>query len=635
MQGRSSATALYISEAIEMTKKQKKRLARIVISAVMTVALLIADPDVEWYFVLALWLLPYLTVGYDILLSAAHGLIHGQLLDENFLMSIATLGALALAAWGRGDYVEAVAVMLLYQTGELFQGIALGKSRRSISALMEIRPDYATLEREGELVRVSPEEVAVGSVILVNPGERVAIDGVVISGESEADVSALTGESLPRALIEGDEVLSGSVNMTSPLRIRTTKEYGESAVARILELVENASSRKSAQEKFISKFAKIYTPIVCAAALLLALLPPLICTLLYGYGDWGEWIYRALSFLVISCPCALVISIPMGFFASLGGCSRRGILIKGSNYIEALSSIDCVALDKTGTLTKGVLEVSEIVARDGSDIDKDTLLEYAAHAELASSHPVAQAILRAYGKATDRDRVSDICEHGGRGVSASVDGRRIAVGNERLVGADGGAPEGVVRISVDGVYAGYIRLADSPKENARAAVAALRRAGVRHAVMLTGDSEAIARPLGEALGLDGVRAELLPEDKVRALEELSLLGYRVAFAGDGVNDAPVLARADVGIAMGGIGSEAATSAADTVICDDDIEKIAEAIARAKKCMRIARFNIVFSIGVKALCLLLAALGVAGMDLAIFADVGVMVLAVLNAMRCLY
>lgn len=618
-----------------MTKKQKKRLARIIISAVLMTALILIKPDLEWYFELALWLLPYLIVGFDVLLGALTGLFSGRILDENFLMAIATVGAIALALWGRGDYLEAVAVMLLYQTGELFQSIALGKSRRSISTLMEIRPDYATLEREGELVRVSPEEVAVGSVILVNPGERVAIDGEVLEGESELDVSALTGESLPRTVSIGEEVLSASVNMTSPLRIRTTKEYGESAVARILELVENASSHKSRQEKFISRFAKVYTPIVCAAALLLALLPPLITVLLGGDADWGEWIYRALSFLVISCPCALVISIPMGFFSSLGGCSRRGILIKGSNYIEALSRIDCVALDKTGTLTKGVLEVGEVAVRDGADISADTLLEYAAHAESASSHPVAQAILRAYGRDIGRDRVSEVFETGGRGVSASVDKIRVSVGNSRLVDIPEGVPQGAVYISLDGDYAGYIRLADSPKDNAKRAVDALRKAGVRRVVMLTGDSATVASSVAREIGIDEFRAELLPKDKVSALDELSKEGYRVAFAGDGVNDAPVLARADVGIAMGGIGSEAATSAADAVICDDDIEKIAEAIVRSKKCMRIARTNVILSIGLKLVCLLLVAIGVAGMDLAIFADVGVMVLAVLNAMRCLY
>ena len=617
-----------------MTKKQKKSLIRIAAAALLMLALLIFAPDLEWYFELPLWLLPYLIIGYDVLLRAAEGIIHGQLLDENFLMAIATVGALALAVWGRGDYTEAVAVMLFYQTGELFQSIALGKSRRSISALMEIRPDRATLEKDGELTSVLPEEVEVGSVIVVNPGERVAIDGVVLSGSSEIDTSALTGESLPRSVSEGDEILSASVNMTSPLRIRTIKPYGESAVARILELVENASSHKSRPEKFISKFARIYTPAVCAAALLLAVIPPLFIEITGGFADLGEWIYRALSFLVISCPCALVISIPMGFFASLGGNSRRGILIKGSDYIETLARIGCVALDKTGTITKGVLEVSAVVVSEESGVSEESLIEYAALAESASSHPIAEAIVRAYGKRPDRSRVGEIKEISGRGIVAFVDGAEVSVGNRRLVeSAD--APDGAVCISLNGRYAGYITLSDSPKDNAREAVEALLRVGVKRVVMLTGDSAAVARRIGEQVGIDEIRSELLPEDKVKALESLIAEGHRVAFVGDGINDAPVLAGADVGIAMGAIGSDAATSAADVVIIDDDIGKVAEAIRLSRKCMRIARANIVFSVGVKLSCLLLVALGIAGMDLAIFADVGVLVLAVLNAMRCLY
>ncbi len=616
-----------------MTKKQKKSLARIIISALCLVALLIFKPDVKWYFELALWLVPYLIIGYDILLLAARGLIHGQLLDENFLMAIATVGAIALAVWGRGDYVEAVAVMLFYQIGELFQSIALGKSRRSISALMEIRPDQAVIERDGELITLSPEEVEVGSIMLVNPGERVAIDGEVLAGVSDIDVSALTGESLPRTVEPGDEILSASVNMTSPLRIRTTKPYGESAVARILELVENASSNKSREEKFISKFAKVYTPSVCAAALLLAVLPPIISTCKGNSPEWSEWIYRALSFLVISCPCALVISIPMGFFASLGGNSRKGILIKGSNYIESLSRIDCVALDKTGTLTKGKLEVSAVVPADSS-ISEEELLEYAALAESASSHPIAKAIVSAYGREVERGRVEDVREISGCGVVARLDGREISVGNRRLVG-ESDAPSGAVLIAIDGRYCGYIALADSPKENAAEAIRALKKVGIKRVVMLTGDTAEVAEAIGREVGVDEVRSELLPEDKVGALETLVSEGYKVGFAGDGINDAPVLARADVGIAMGGIGSDAATAAADVVITDDDISKIAEAIRLSRKCMRVARVNIIFSVGIKLLCLLLVALGVAGMDLAIFADVGVMVLAVLNAMRCLY
>ena len=616
-----------------MTRKQKKSLARIIISALCLVALLILKPDVKWYFELILWLVPYLIIGYDVLLLAARGLIHGQLLDENFLMAIATVGAIVLAVWGRGDYLEAVAVMLFYQTGELFQSIALGKSRRSISALMEIRPDQAVIEKDGELITLSPEEVEVGSIMLVNPGERVAIDGEVLDGVSDIDVSALTGESLPRTVAVGDEILSASVNMTSPLKIRTTKPYGESAVARILDLVENASSHKSREEKFISKFAKIYTPSVCAAALLLAVIPPLILMWLGVSPEWSEWIYRALSFLVISCPCALVISIPMGFFASLGGNSRKGILIKGSNYIESLSRIDCVALDKTGTLTKGILEVSAVVPTDSS-VSKDELLEYAALAESASSHPIAKAILRAYGRETERGRVENIKEISGCGVVATIDGKEVSVGNRRLV-SEGDLPSGAVLVSVDGRYCGYISLADSPKENARDAIRALKRAGIKKVVMLTGDTAAVAEAIGREVGVDEVRSELLPEDKVSALESLISKGYKVAFAGDGINDSPVLARADVGIAMGGIGSDAATAASDVVITDDDISKIAEAIRLSRKCMRVARVNIVFSVGVKLLCLLLTALGIAGMELAIFADVGVMILAVLNAMRCLY
>ena len=616
-----------------MTRKQKKSLARIIISTLCLGALLIFKPDVKWYFELILWLVPYLIIGYDVLLLAARGLIHGQLLDENFLMAIATVGAVVLAVWGKGDYVEAVAVMLFYQTGELFQSIALGKSRKSISALMEIRPDQAVIERDGELITLSPEEVEVGSVMLVNPGERVAIDGEVLDGVSDIDVSALTGESLPRTVEVGDEVLSASVNMTSPLKIRTTKPYGESAVARILDLVENASSHKSREEKFISKFAKVYTPSVCAAALLLAVVPPLISLCINASPEWSEWIYRALSFLVISCPCALVISIPMGFFASLGGNSRKGILIKGSNYIESLSRIDCVALDKTGTLTKGILEVSAVVPTDSS-MSEAELLEYAALAESASSHPIAKAIFRAYGREIERGRIGEIKEISGCGVVAVIDGKEVSVGNRRLVEANN-APSGSVLVSVGGGYCGYIALADSPKDNAKEAIYALKKAGIKRVVMLTGDTASVAEDIGREVGVDDVRSELLPENKVSALEALSAEGYKIAFAGDGINDAPVLARADVGIAMGGIGSDAATAAADVVITDDDISKIAEAIRLSRKCMRVARVNIIFSVGIKLLCLLLVALGVAGMDLAIFADVGVMVLAVLNAMRCLY
>jgi Cd2+/Zn2+-exporting ATPase len=616
-----------------MTRKQKKRLLRIIVSAAWMLALLVLDFELEWYVELPLWLVPYLVIGYDVLLSAARGLIHGQLLDENFLMAIATVGALAIAIWGRGDYTEAVAVMLFYQIGELFQSIALGKSRKSISALMDIRPDFARVERAGELLELAPEEVAIGEIIIVNPGERVAIDGVIESGESTIDCSALTGESVPNDVSSGDEILSASVNLSSPLRICTTKLYGESAVARILDLVENASSRKSKSEKFISKFARIYTPAVCAAALLLAIIPPIVLGAAGKDANAGEWIYRALSFLVISCPCALVISIPMGFFASLGGASKRGILVKGSNCLETLAKVNCVATDKTGTLTKGRFEVREVEA---VGIDAAKLLEYAAHAEYASSHPIARSIVSAYGGEIDRARVSEIRELRGKGVIATVGGVEVRIGTHLLVGGEPRGSDGatMLYVSVGGVFAGYITLADSPKENAAAAVRALGGLGVR-TIMLTGDREEVGRAVAREVGIEDVRAELLPEDKVGELESLMESGRKVAFVGDGINDAPVLARADVGIAMGGIGSDAATDAADVVIMDDDISKVADAIKLSRKCMRIAKQNIVFSIGVKLACLCLVAIGVAGMDLAIFADVGVLVIAVINSMRGLY
>jgi Cd2+/Zn2+-exporting ATPase len=616
-----------------MTRKQKKRLLRIIVSAAWMLALLVLDFELEWYVELPLWLVPYLVIGYDVLLSAARGLIHGQLLDENFLMAIATVGALAIAIWGRGDYTEAVAVMLFYQIGELFQSIALGKSRKSISALMDIRPDFARVERAGELLELAPEEVAIGEIIIVNPGERVAIDGVIESGESTIDCSALTGESVPNDVSSGDEILSASVNLSSPLRICTTKLYGESAVARILDLVENASSRKSKSEKFISKFARIYTPAVCAAALLLAIIPPIVLGAAGKDANAGEWIYRALSFLVISCPCALVISIPMGFFASLGGASKRGILVKGSNCLETLAKVNCVATDKTGTLTKGRFEVREVEA---VGIDAAKLLEYAAHAEYASSHPIARSIVSAYGGEIDRARVSEIRELRGKGVIATVGGVEVRIGTHLLVGGEPRGSDGatMLYVSVGGVFAGYITLADSPKENAAAAVRALGGLGVR-TIMLTGDREEVGRAVAREVGIEDVRAELLPEGKVAELESLMESGRKVAFVGDGINDAPVLARADVGIAMGGIGSDAATDTADVVIMDDDISKIAAAIKLSRKCMRIAKQNIVFSIGVKLACLCLVAIGLAGMDLAIFADVGVLVIAVINSMRGLY
>lgn len=617
-----------------MTRKQRKMLFRIITAAAAALLLMIFGKKLnsEPYITLCLWLVPYLLIGYDILLCAAHGIVHGQLLDENFLMSVATVGALGLAVWGRGDYAEAVAVMLFYQTGELFQSFALKKSRDSISALMQIRPDFARVERGGELVELPPEDVEIGEVIAVYPGERVPIDGVLTEGASSIDTSALNGESMPRDVFAGDEILSASVNLSSPLRIRTTKVYGESAVSRILELVENASSRKSRAERFISRFARIYTPAVCAAALLLATVPPLVSLALGTSAELGEWIYRALSFLVISCPCALVISIPMGFFATLGGAGKKGILIKGSDFIETLCRVRCVAFDKTGTLTHGRFEVVELRP---VGVDGDTLIRYAAYAESASSHPIAKSIRELYGRSIDISRVTDIREVRGSGVEAVVDGVTVRVGKESFVGCGGIESGGatVLCVTLDQSYAGSIILSDRPKDNARAAIERLKSANIR-TVMLTGDRESVGAAVASALGIDGAHCALMPEDKVRELEKLIDAGGGVAFVGDGINDAPVLARADVGIAMGGVGTDAATEAADVVIMDDDPEKIFSAIAISKKCMRIAKENVVLSIGVKLFCLALVALGLAGMHLAIFADVGVLIIAVLNSMRCL-
>ncbi|MBE6593137.1 MAG: cadmium-translocating P-type ATPase [Ruminococcaceae bacterium] len=615
-----------------MTRKQKRMLLRIVLAAGISAVLLFVRTD--GILRLLLWLIPYLIIGYDILLDAVRGLFGGQLLDENFLMAVATIGALALAIWGRGDYTEAVAVMLFYQIGELFQSYALGKSRKSISALMDIRPERARVELDGRVIECSPEDVEVGSVIIVDPGERVAIDGVVEGGESELDTSALTGESIPRSVGVGDEVLSASVNMSAPLRIRTTRPYGESAVARILDLVENASSHKSRSERFITRFARVYTPAVCIAALLLAFVPHIIIWAVGGESELGEWIYRALSFLVISCPCALVISIPMGFFASLGGAGREGILVKGSNYLEMLAKVKRVAFDKTGTLTEGRIEVEKIRTLG---IEEEKLLYYAAHAEIASSHPIARGIERAYERSfgiIDRGTVCDVRETAGRGISAKVDGICVSVSNTVPNGAEENIPDGssVVYVSVGGAYCGYILLADSPRESSALAVNELLKMGIS-VTMLTGDRAGVGKSVADSLGIIDARCELLPDGKVRELEDmLESTDGKVAFVGDGINDAPVLARADVGVAMGGIGSEAASAAADVVIMDDDPMKIARAIAIAKKCVAIAKQNIVFSIGVKLLCLALVALGVAGMHLAIFADVGVLVIAVLNSMR---
>ena len=620
-----------------MTKKQKKMLRRILVSAALMVGLLFV-PATGWMR-FALWLVPYLIIGWDILYDAVRGIINGQVFDENFLMAVATVGAMALGLSGSGDYTEAVAVMLFYQIGEWFQSYAVGKSRRSIGVLMDIRPDFARVVRDGGTEEVSPEEVAVGSTIIVQPGERVPLDGVVVEGVSSLDTAALTGESLPRDVAAGDEVVSGCINMTGLLHLRTTRPYGESTVARILDLVENAGSRKAKAEKLITRLARVYTPAVCAAALLLAVVPPVAQLLAGNAPGWSVWLYRALTFLVISCPCALVISIPLTFFAGIGGASRCGVLVKGSNYLEALAAVDCVVLDKTGTLTKGTFAVTEICPEG---MAQEELLALTALAECASNHPISRSLLAAWGGSEAEHRVVDIREVSGHGVEATVDGRRIAAGNGRWMAAQGvnhpacDAVGTVVHTAVDGVYAGYIVISDEVKVGAAEAVEALRRAGVKKTVMLTGDREAAAQAVAAAVGVDAFRAQLLPEDKVAAVEELLQDGRgKLAFVGDGVNDAPVLSRADVGIAMGALGSDAAIEAADVVLMDDDPRKIALAIRIARQCLAIVKQNIVFALGVKALCLLLVALGAADMWLGIFADVGVMVLAVLNAMRALH
>lgn len=617
-----------------MTKKQKKMLFRIVLTAVLLAAAAIAPLTGVWR--LLAFLVPYLVIGYDILRRAVRGIIRLRPFDENFLMAVATVGAFAL-----GEYLEGVAVMLLYQIGELFQSVAVGRSRRSIGALMDIRPDTAAvIGDDGAVTVVSPEEVAVGSLVLVAPGEKVPLDGTVEDGESALDTSALTGESRPRTVRSGDEVPSGTVNLTSPLRIRTTRPFGASTASKILELVENAGTKKSRSETFISRFARVYTPVVVFSALALAILPPLVALLLGGEVDFAAWIYRALTFLVISCPCALVISVPLSFFAAIGGASRAGILVKGSNYLETLSRVRTVALDKTGTVTKGVFAVSGI---HHASLPEDELLRLAAHAELYSAHPIGRSIREAYGKEPDPALVSDVSEIGGQGVTATVDGHRVTVGNDKLMTAAGAscAPcrsvGTVVHVAVDGTYAGHILIADRVKPEAAEAIAALRAAGVRKTVMLTGDRGEVGDAVATELGIDRAFADLLPADKVAAVE--SLLGEEgkgeaLAFAGDGINDAPVLRRADVGIAMGALGSDAAIEAADVVIMDDDPRKIAAAIRHARRCLRIVRENIVFSLAVKVVCLVLAALGFAGMWLAVFADVGVMVIAVLNAIRAL-
>ena len=622
-----------------MTKKQKKTLLRILSTAVLLAALHFLP--VEGWLRLGAYLLTYLVIGYDILRKAGRGILNGQVFDENFLMAVATVGAFALAIYERsGDYNEAIAVMLFYQIGELFQSYAVGKSRRNISALMDIRPDYANVERDGQLVQVDPDEVAIGTVIVVQPGEKVPIDGVVTEGSSTLNTAALTGESLPRDAREGDEVISGCINMTGVLKIRTTKAFGESTVSKILELVENSSSRKSRSEDFIAKFARIYTPVVCYSALALAVVPPLIRLVGGMDGQWEQWVYRALTFLVTSCPCALVVSIPLSFFAGIGGASHEGILIKGSNYLETLSQVRTVVFDKTGTLTKGVFEVTAV---HHSDMDEKKLLEYAALAECASSHPISKSLQRAYGRPIDRSRVTDIQESSGHGVTAVVDGHTVAAGNSKLMERLGVAYHDchsvgtIIHMAVDGQYAGHIVISDVVKPNAKAAIDALHRAGVEKTVMLTGDGKKVADAVAAELGVDEVHSELLPADKVAQVEALLSRQRgkaKLAFVGDGINDAPVLGRADIGIAMGAMGSDAAIEAADIVLMDDEPLQIAKAIRISRKCIGIVYQNIVFALAVKFACLVLVAVGAADMWAAIFADVGVMVLAVLNAIRAL-
>ena len=622
-----------------MTKKQRVMLTRILITAAMLIALkfipLTGIPQLIAY------LMVYLVISYDILRKAARGIINGQAFDENFLMALATLGAFFLAVWtGSGDYVEGIAVMLFYQVGELFESYAVGKSRRNISALMDIRPDYANVERDGTLEQVDPDEVAVGSIIVVQPGEKVPLDGVVIDGSASLNTSALTGESMPRDVKESDEIISGCIDMSGVLKIRTTKVFGESTVSKILDLVENASSRKSRSEAFISRFARIYTPAVCAGALVLAIAVPLVRLLLGMDGQWTDWIYRALTFLVVSCPCALVISIPLSFFAGIGGASKEGILIKGSNYLEALSQTRCMVFDKTGTLTRGVFEVTEI---HHNALDEAKVLEYAALAECASSHPISKSLQKAYGKPVDRSRVTDIQEISGHGVVANVDGHTVAVGNSKLMRKlevhyrDCRSVGTIIHMAIDGHYAGHIVISDVVKPNARAAIAALKKRGVEKTVMLTGDAKAVAEQVAAELGVDEVRSELLPGDKVAEVEKMLARKSpkeKLAFVGDGINDAPVLTRADIGIAMGAMGSDAAIEAADVVLMDDDPMQIAKAIGISRKCIGIVKQNIVLALVVKFACLALTAVGIADMWAAIFADVGVMIIAVLNAVRAL-
>lgn len=632
-----------------MNRKQRNMLTRIIIALVMTVGLLCVD--VTGWLRLALYLVVYLIIGYDILKKAWLGIIHGRVFDENFLMAVATVGAFALAIYEKsGDYLEAIAVMLFYQIGEFFQSYAVGKSRRNIAALMDIRPDYANIEQDGKIVKVDPDDVKVGQTIIIQPGERIPIDGVVISGESSLNTSALTGESLPREVSSGYEVISGSINMSGMLKVRTTKEFGDSTVSKILELVEDSASRKSKSENFIAKFARVYTPAVCYGALALALLPPLFMILFNGapvsFATFETWVYRALVFLVISCPCALVVSIPLSFFAGIGGASREGVLVKGANILETLSKVKTVVFDKTGTLTKGVFEVNAYHGDHDQDIAerKAQLLEYAAIVESASSHPIAKSLQKAYGHTIDRSRMSDVKEISGKGITALIDGKKVAAGNEKLMSDSGLTPchcktvGTIIHLAIDGKYAGHIVLGDVVKPTSAQAIADLHKSGVTHTVMLTGDARAVAEQTAAGLGIDKVYSELLPADKVSQLERIlsqSKGDDKVAFVGDGINDAPVLSRADLGIAMGAMGSDAAIEAADVVLMDDDPLKIGKAIRISRKCLKIVWENIIMALGIKGVCLVLGVFGIVNMWLAIFADVGVMILAVLNAIRAMY
>ena len=622
-----------------MNKKQKKRLYQIIACVIMIVAISIVG--VSGVLKLALYLITYIIIGHDILKKAVKGIIKGQVLDENFLMAIATVGAFIMAIYSRSeDYLECVVVMLFYQIGELFQSYAVGKSRDNIAALMDIRPDYANIMQDGELTRVDPEDVSVGSVIIVQPGEKVPLDGVVVKGSSSLNTAALTGESLPRDVAEGEEIISGCINMTGVIEVRTTKEFGDSTVSKILDLVENASSRKSKSEDFIKRFAKVYTPAVCIGALILATLPPVISHIVIGNSNWNIWFYRALTFLVVSCPCALVISVPLSFFAGIGGASHAGVLVKGSNYLEALSQVTTVVFDKTGTLTKGSFEVSGI---HHNRLEEEKLLEYAALAECASSHPISRSLIDAYGKPLDRSRVSDIEEISGHGICARVDGHNVLVGNDKLMKSynvdyrDCHSVGTVIHVAIDNEYQGHIVISDVVKPEAKEAIAALKKLGIHNTVMLTGDSSKVAAAVADSLGIDRVLSELLPQDKVSELEKLLETKSpkdKLAFVGDGINDAPVLSRADIGIAMGAMGSDAAIEAADVVLMDDNPMQIAKAIKISKKCIGIVRQNITFALSIKFACLILSAVGIANMWLAIFADVGVMVIAVINAIRAL-